>query len=120
MNLRTESPAVGVSIEDITLSFGTTPVLTNVNLDIEPGEFFTFLGPSGSGKSTLLRLIAGFGPIPSTGRVLIGDREGITRFGDACVSMDEALARAAVDVGGRPFAVVDIEFRSDRLGTLST
>ena len=50
-------------------------MLKNVELVIEPGEFFTFLGPSGSGKSTLLRLIAGFGPVPSTGRVLIGDND---------------------------------------------
>jgi iron(III) transport system ATP-binding protein len=35
-------------------------VLKNVNLDVQPGEFFALLGPSGSGKSTLLRLIAGF------------------------------------------------------------
>jgi iron(III) transport system ATP-binding protein len=35
-------------------------VLKDVDLDIEPGEFFALLGPSGSGKSTLLRLIAGF------------------------------------------------------------
>jgi iron(III) transport system ATP-binding protein len=42
------------------LAYGTTEVLKNVNLDIEPGEFFALLGPSGSGKSTLLRLIAGF------------------------------------------------------------
>ncbi|HEM45473.1 MAG TPA: ABC transporter ATP-binding protein, partial [Alphaproteobacteria bacterium] len=46
-------------------------VLKDIDLKIEPGEFFAFLGPSGSGKSTLLRLIAGFGPPPS-GRVLIG------------------------------------------------
>ena len=74
MNPKPESRAVGVSIEDISLSFGATPVLENVNLDIEPGEFFTFLGPSGSGKSTLLRLIAGFEPMPSTGSVRIGDK----------------------------------------------
>jgi iron(III) transport system ATP-binding protein len=35
-------------------------MLKDVNLHIEPGEFFALLGPSGSGKSTLLRLIAGF------------------------------------------------------------
>lgn len=51
---------VPVQCQNIRLSYGTTEVLKNVNLDIEPGEFFALLGPSGSGKSTLLRLIAGF------------------------------------------------------------
>ncbi len=44
----------------ISLAYGATPVLRDINLAIEPGEFFALLGPSGSGKSTLLRLIAGF------------------------------------------------------------
>jgi histidinol-phosphate/aromatic aminotransferase/cobyric acid decarboxylase-like protein/imidazoleglycerol phosphate dehydratase HisB len=34
----------------------------------------------------------------------LGDRRGIIRYGDAVVPMDEALARAAVDLGGRPYA----------------
>ncbi len=50
----------------------------------------------------------------------LGDRAGIARFGDAAVPMDEALARCAVDVGGRPYAVVELEFRADRIGALST
>jgi iron(III) transport system ATP-binding protein len=70
--------AVGVTIENLSLSFGSTEVLKGVNLSIEPGEFFTFLGPSGSGKSTLLRAIAGFGPIPG-GRIKIGD-DDVTRL----------------------------------------
>jgi iron(III) transport system ATP-binding protein len=64
--------AVGVTIRDLNLAFGTTEVLKGIDLTIEAGEFFTFLGPSGSGKSTLLRAIAGFGPTP-TGTILIGD-----------------------------------------------
>ena len=50
----------------------------------------------------------------------LGDRAGIRRFGNASVPMDEGLATAAIDVGGRPYAVVDLPFRADRIGTLST
>ncbi len=39
----------------------------------------------------------------------LGDRAGIARYGDAVVPMDEALARAAVDLGGRPWAEVDLD-----------
>ncbi len=50
----------------------------------------------------------------------LGERSGIQRFGDAAVPMDEALARVTVDAGGRPYAVIDVEFRADRIGALST
>lgn len=49
----------------------------------------------------------------------LGERAGIERFGDATVPMDEALAMAVVDVGGRPYAVVDLPFRGERAGELS-
>ncbi|HLR81626.1 MAG TPA: ABC transporter ATP-binding protein [Paenalcaligenes sp.] len=65
---------VGIRIQDLHLSFGETKVLEGINMDIEPGEFFAFLGPSGSGKSTLLRAIAGFGPTP-LGQIFIGERD---------------------------------------------
>jgi imidazoleglycerol-phosphate dehydratase len=50
----------------------------------------------------------------------LGDRAGICRFGDASVPMDEALATAVVDVGGRAYAVVELPFRGERVGALST
>lgn len=39
---------------------------------------------------------------------LLGERAGIARFGWACAPMDEALARAAVDVSGRPYCRVEV------------
>ena len=74
MTLLKQQQPVSLKIEDLHISFGTTKVLQGINLSIEPGEFFAFLGPSGSGKSTLLRAIAGFGPIPE-GRILINDED---------------------------------------------
>ena len=48
----------------------------------------------------------------------LGDRAGIRRFGDARVPMDEALASAVVDLSGRPYAVLDLPFRGERVGAL--
>ena len=48
----------------------------------------------------------------------LGDRAGIRRFGDAAVPMDESVATAVVDVGGRPYAVIDLPFRGERVGAL--
>jgi len=50
----------------------------------------------------------------------LGDRAGIVRFGDAAVPMDDALATAVVDAGGRPYAVLDLPFRGERIGALPT
>ncbi len=41
----------------------------------------------------------------------LGDRAGIRRFGDSSVPMDESVATAVIDVGGRPYAVIDLPFR---------
>lgn len=48
----------------------------------------------------------------------LGERAGINRFGDAAVPMDESLATAVLDVGGRPYAVIDLPFRAERVGAL--
>jgi imidazoleglycerol-phosphate dehydratase len=48
----------------------------------------------------------------------LGDRAGIQRFGDARVPMDEAVASAVIDIGGRPYAVVELPFRGERVGEL--
>jgi iron(III) transport system ATP-binding protein len=65
---------VKVEARHIELSYGATPVLRDVSVTVEPGEFFALLGPSGSGKSTLLRLIAGFATA-QRGEIVIGGRD---------------------------------------------
>lgn len=49
----------------------------------------------------------------------LGDRRGIARFGHAYAPLDEALARAVIDLSGRPFSHVDLGLRRERLGTLA-
>lgn len=49
----------------------------------------------------------------------LGDRAGIRRFGSAYAPLDEALARAVVDLSGRPFAVVDLGLGRDVIGGLA-
>ncbi len=46
----------------------------------------------------------------------LGERRGITRFGHAYAPLDEALARAVVDLSGRPFAHIDLGLRHERQG----
>jgi imidazoleglycerol-phosphate dehydratase len=48
----------------------------------------------------------------------LGDRAGIARFGDARAPLDEALAHATVDLGGRGVAAVDLALSGDRVGAL--
>ena len=50
----------------------------------------------------------------------LGDRRGINRAGYFVMPMDETLAVAAIDLGGRPHAVVDLRVRVGRVGDLQT
>lgn len=46
-----------ISIKNLTKNFNNTPVLNNINLDINEGEITVIVGPSGAGKSTFLRCL---------------------------------------------------------------
>ena len=52
--------------------------------------------------------------------IALGDRRGINRAGYFVMPMDETLAVAAIDLGGRPHAVVDLKTRVARVGDLQT
>lgn len=51
--------------------------------------------------------------------IALGDRRGVRRFGFAHAPLDEALARAVIDLSGRPWAEVDLGLRREHLGTVA-
>ena len=60
-----------IELRSVQKSFGSVPVIRDLDLSVADGEFCVFVGPSGCGKSTLLRMIAGLEEI-SGGDLLIG------------------------------------------------
>lgn len=67
-------PAVGVTVEALSKSFGSHQVLKNISFSVSPGEIFVLMGPSGSGKSVLLKHIVGL-ELPTSGRVMVDGRD---------------------------------------------
>ena len=66
-----------IEFKNVEISYGDFVAISNLNLDIKEGEFFTFLGPSGCGKTTTLRALVGFN-IPTGGQI-ISDGKDITK-----------------------------------------
>lgn len=54
-----------LQLKDITASYGTKPILFDVNVEIEEGEIIAILGPNGSGKSTILKSMFGMTQVES-------------------------------------------------------
>jgi multiple sugar transport system ATP-binding protein len=63
-----------LSISGLFKNYGATPILKDINVGIDKGEFLVLVGPSGCGKSTLLNCIAGLEPI-SGGTIEIAGRD---------------------------------------------
>ena len=61
-----------VQLTNVSKSYGSNPVLHDIDLEIADGELVALVGPSGCGKSTLLRMICGLEPI-TAGELRIDD-----------------------------------------------
>lgn len=59
-----------LTLSNVSKQFGEAYAVQDFNLDVEKGEFVSFLGPSGCGKTTTLRMIAGF-DTPTNGRIIL-------------------------------------------------
>ncbi|WP_322101903.1 ABC transporter ATP-binding protein [Paraburkholderia sp. J41] len=70
-----------LELAGVSICYGGTQVVSDVNLSVADGEFVSLLGPSGSGKTSLLRAIAGF-VTPSTGDVRLNGKRinGVPAF----------------------------------------
>ncbi|NKB19569.1 MAG: ATP-binding cassette domain-containing protein [Alphaproteobacteria bacterium] len=60
-------------MKEFTVTDGKVAALNDLNIEVDPGEFFVIVGASGSGKTTLLRSVAGL-ETPDTGSIKVEDR----------------------------------------------
>jgi branched-chain amino acid transport system ATP-binding protein len=63
-----------LKVEDVSLSFGGTAVLTGIGFGIHQGEIRAIIGPNGAGKTSMLNCISGFYR-PDSGRILFGEHD---------------------------------------------
>jgi ATP-binding cassette subfamily F protein uup len=89
-----------VVAEHVTKSFNDTPVVTNLDLLLGPGQRLGLLGPNGSGKTTLLRLLAGTLD-PDSGTITRAEALRVVSFEQHRESLDQStsLRRALAPAG---------------------
>ena len=71
--MTTEKDTAIVEAKELGFTIGSATLVSDVNLELFPGQLVAFVGPNGAGKSTMLRLIAG-DISPSAGEVLVGGK----------------------------------------------
>ena len=63
-----------LEIKNLSVALDDQPILRNVSLEVQDGEFVSLLGPSGCGKSTMLKTVAGLLPVGG-GEIFLGDQD---------------------------------------------
>ena len=124
-----------LSLRKISKNFGAIRALTDVDLDLDPGEVLGLMGDNGAGKSTLVKIIAGNFP-PTSGEILLQDRpvhfhkpvearqSGIEIVYQDLALCDNLTATANVflsrEIGRRfgPFKLLESRAMNERAGVL--
>ena len=63
-----------IRTESLTKRFGSKVAVNNLNVEVFPGEFFSFLGPNGAGKTTTIRMVTGL-LLPTEGRTFVDGKD---------------------------------------------
>ena len=69
---------IGVHLSLDKLAFDGDTILSDLELELDPGKITCLLGPSGVGKSSILKILAGFIPLPGHSRITASDGESLT------------------------------------------
>lgn len=69
-----QADSVALLVSDLHASYGPTPVLTGVSLEVRRGQIVTMIGANGAGKSTLMKAVCGLVK-PSSGRVVLHGKD---------------------------------------------
>ena len=96
---------MSIVLTDLSVDRGSRRVLTDVNLEIEPGQFVAVVGPNGSGKTTLLHTIAG-DLLPTSGSVEVDGRPIHTRTVVEAARLRSFLGQEHQNIAGFDVATV--------------
>ena len=96
-----------VKLENISKLFGSIVALSDVSLQVRPGEVLCLLGDNGAGKSTLIKVLSGVHK-PTTGRVLVGGKE--VSFSSPKNALDHGIATVYQDLAMIPLMSITRNF----------